>query len=85
MSRVPVLPDAAPLLTDKTARRTQRRWTPLRVFAWTFLFASLFLWVSAQPGVQHVGGMIGKAAADAAGPERVEQAQHLGGAILHKD
>jgi hypothetical protein len=52
MSRMPVLYDTAPLLADPDARHRPGRWTPLRVFAWTFLFASLALWVASTPAVQ---------------------------------
>lgn len=55
MTRMPVLPDAPPLLADANARFTKRRWTPLRVFAWTFLFASLVLWLTALPGLREIG------------------------------
>lgn len=85
MSRVPVLPDSAPLLTDSTAKQPKRRWTPLRVFAWTFLFASLLLWATAQPGVQQLGRKIGEAAAEAAGPDRVSTVHRLGETILPRD
>lgn len=49
---MPVLPDKPPLLADANARFQKRRWTPLRVFAWTFLAASLVLWLTALPGVR---------------------------------
>jgi hypothetical protein len=58
MTRMPILSDAPPLLADANARYAGRRWTPLRVFAWTFLFATLFLWAAALPGVGAVGNTV---------------------------
>lgn len=55
MTRMPVLPDKPPLLADANARFRKRRWTPLRVFAWTFLFASLALWLAALPAMNAAG------------------------------
>lgn len=58
MTRMPSLPDAPPLLADANARFRNRRWTPLRVFAWTFLAASLVLWLATLPGVRLVAAQL---------------------------
>ena len=61
---MPILHDKPPLLADANAKFANRRWTPVRVFAWTFLFASLCLWIAAQPGVQKVEDRLGEAVQD---------------------
>lgn len=73
MTRMPALPDAPPLLADANARYRRRRWTPLRVFAWTFLLASLVLWLAALPGIRGVGKLIASAWDKSAAHERLEE------------
>lgn len=76
MTRMPVLPDAPPLLADANARFRKRRWTPLRVFAWTFLFASLALWITALPGIRGFGRMLLEAWDKSPAHEQLEEKLH---------
>jgi hypothetical protein len=76
MTRMPVLPDAPPLLADANARFRKRRWTPLRVFAWTFLFASLALWLAALPGIRATGQIITQAWKKSPAHEQLDDKLH---------
>lgn len=76
MTRMPVLPDAPPLLADANARFRKRRWTPLRVFAWTFLFASMALWITAIPAVRAAGQALTDAWSKSPVHEKVDERLH---------
>lgn len=76
MTRMPTGPDAPPLLTDANARYRARRWTPLRVFAWTFLFASLALWISAIPAVRGFAGWVAEGWRESPLRERLDERLH---------
>jgi hypothetical protein len=77
MTRMPVLPDKPPLLADANARYLKRRWTPLRVFAWTFLFASLALWLAALPAMKAAGHALAEGWDRSPAHDRLEE--RLGG------
>ena len=72
MTRMPVLPDAPPLMADANARFRRPRLPPLRVFGFTFAAASLTLWITALPGVRAAGAAVAQAWEDSAAHDRLE-------------
>lgn len=79
MTRMPVLPDKPPLLADANARFRKQRWTPLRVFAWTFLFASLALWLTALPGIRGAAQSLAEAWRHSPAHDQLDERLHARG------